>query len=320
MLRHHRREASVGLAMVVLGAVLALLQPGYFSRGNLNDLFLANLPVLIIACGMTLVMLAGDIDISVGSTFAVCGVAAGAVAKSGVPMIGVLVTVCLVGAAVGALNGTLVARLRLPAIVVTLAMMIALRDALRWGTQGAWVHDLPPGFQWIGLSQRSYSLVAAAIAAMVVAVTGWSLRYTAAGRLLYATGSSPDAARLAGVNTSRVKMSAFACLGALTGLAAFLNSVRFNQIPANAGLGLEMTVIAAVVVGGTSITGGRGTLLGTVLGVVLLGAIGPALTFLGVSAYWERAIQGGIILVAVALDAVPRQSENYAARLGATSA
>jgi rhamnose transport system permease protein len=103
-----------------------------------------------------------------------------------------------------------------------------------------------------------------------------------------------------------VKFSVFALIGGLTGLAALLNSVRFNQIPGNAGLGLEMKVIASVVVGGAAISGGKGSILGTVLGVILLGAIGPALTFLGVSAYWERALQGAIILAAVAMDAVRR--------------
>ena len=106
------------------------------------------------------------------------------------------------------------------------------------------------------------------------------------------------------MDTAFVKLSVFAALGACTGLAAVLNSVRFNQIPTNAGLGLEMKVIAASVVGGTAITGGRGSLTGTVLGVILLGAIGPALTFLGVSAYWERAIQGGIVIAAVTADAI----------------
>lgn len=320
MLRSHRREASVALAILTLCAVLALVRPEYFARENLNDLLLANLPVLIIAAGMTLVMLTGEIDISVGSAFAVCGVTSGVLAKWDVPMPLVLAAACAIGAAIGALNGTLVAYLRLPSIVVTLAMMIAFRDALRWATQGAWIHDLPRGFQWMGLPQRSYSIAAGAIVATVLAGIGWSLRYTAAGRLVYATGSNPDAARLAGVNTLLVKVSAFAILGALTGLAAILNSVRFNQIPANAGLGLEMKVIAAVVVGGTAITGGRGTLVGTLLGVALLGAIGPALTFLGVSAYWERAIQGAIILVAVAMNALPERSKKYAAHLATTRA
>jgi rhamnose transport system permease protein len=119
---------------------------------------------------------------------------------------------------------------------------------------------------------------------------------------VYATGSDADAARLAGINAKAVTFWVFVITGALTGCAAVLNAVRFNQIPSNSGIGLELKAIAAVVVGGTAITGGRGTILGTLLGVALLGIIGPGLTFLGVSAYWERAIQGAIILAAVALD------------------
>ncbi len=312
------------MAIGLLFAALAIVRPEYFGRGNLIDLFLANVAVLIIAAGMTIVMLSGEIDISVGSAFAVCAVAAGMLAKAGVPTVQVFGIVCALGALVGAINGSLVAYLRLPSIVVTLAMMIVLRDALRWITQGAWVQDLPADFQWMGLSQTAYPFAAGALAAAIAMALAWSLRYTAAGRLLYATGSSRDAARLAGVNTSLVTLCAFGTLGALTGLAAVMNAMRFNQVPANTGLGLELKVIAAVVVGGTAISGGRGTLagtvlgvalLGTVLGVVLLGAIGPALTFLGVSAYWERAIQGGIILVAVAADALPRRTTPHVPRL-----
>ena len=303
----------VTIAIGLLFALLAIFRPEYFGRGNLIDLFLANLAVLIIATGMTLVMLTGDIDISVGSVFAVCAVSAGVLAKGGVPALLVFVAVCALGALAGLVNGSLVSYVRLPSIVVTLAMMIVLRDALRWATQGAWVQDLPSDFQWMGPTQSAYPFAAGALAAVIAIAFGWSLRYTAAGRVIYATGSSRDAARLAGVNTPLVTLCAFATLGALTGLAAVLNAMRFNQVPANTGLGLELKVIAAVVVGGTAITGGRGTLAGTVLGVVLLGAIGPALTFLGVSAYWERAIQGAIILVAVAADALPRRTHSHAA-------
>ena len=153
MLTTHRREVSVGAAIVALAALLAVAAPGYFSRENLSDLFLASLPVLIVALGATLVILTGEIDISVGSVFAICGVLAGVSAKAGVPMSGVLVVACAGGAALGALNGSLVAYLRLPSIVVTLATMVALRDALRWTTEGAWVQDLPAGFQWFGLSR-----------------------------------------------------------------------------------------------------------------------------------------------------------------------
>ena len=215
----------------------------------------------------------------------------------------VVVLTAAAGAILGALNGVLVAYAALPSIVVTLATMVALRDGLRWATQGAWVQNLPADFQWFGLSQSAYPFVAGGVAAVLQISLSYTLRHIAAGRAVYATGSDPDAARLAGFDTALVKWAVFTIGGALTGLAALLNAVRFNQIPSNAGIGLEMKVIAAVVVGGVAIRGGRGTLTGTLLGLVLLALIGPALVFLGISAYWERAIQGAIILAAVALDA-----------------
>ena len=192
----------------------------------------------------------------------------------------------------GAINGSLVAYVRIPSIVVTLAAMVAFRDALRWITQGAWVQDLPASFQWLGRTQAASNAITFAVAGALAIGIGWGLRNLPAGRAIYATGSNENAARLAGIDSARVTFRVFAITGALTGCAALLNSVRFNQIPSNAGLGMEMKVITAVVVGGTAITGGRGSIQGTLLGVILLGIIGPALTFLGFSAYWERAIQG----------------------------
>jgi rhamnose transport system permease protein len=302
MHKTHTREVSVAGAIVALALVLAVAAPGYFSPGNLSDLFLSNLPVLLIALGMTLVIVTGEIDISVGSIFAICAVVAGILAKSGWPVWLACAAACVVGAGLGSLNGALVSYAGIPSIVVTLATMVALRDGLRWATDGAWVQDLPHAFQWLGLTQSTFPWIAAAITGSLTAAFAWGLRHLAAGRAVYATGSNPGAARLAGLNTSAVKCLAFTILGSLIGLAAVLNAVRFNQIPSNAGLGLEMKVIAAVVVGGASVTGGTGSVAGTVLGVILLAAIGPALTFLGVSAYWERAIQGGIILIAIAVD------------------
>ena len=304
MLREHRRELSVATAIVALAAVLAVIAPGYFAGGNLRDLLLANAPVLVAALGATLVVLSGQIDISVGSVFAICGVMAGVLAKAGLPAPTAVLGACLIGAALGSLNGALVAYARIPSIVVTLATMVALRDGLRWATQGAWVQDLPDGFQWLGFAQTTYPLLSAGLTFFLMIVIGWGLRHVAAGRAVYATGSNREAARLAGIDTRAITWAVFTIAGALTGLAAVLNAVRFNQIPPNAGLGLEMRVIAAVVVGGTAITGGRGTVAGTVLGVILLGGLSPALTFLGVTAHWERAVQGVIILTAVAIDAV----------------
>jgi len=293
---------AVAGAIAALGIVLAVVAPGYFSAENLRDLFLANLPVLLVAIGMTLVIVAGEIDISVGSVFAICAVAAGVLAKAGMPVWLAGAAACLLGALFGSINGALVAYAGIPSIVVTLATMVALRDGLRWTTEGAWVQDLPRAFQWLGLTQAEYPFVAASLTAVLTIAFAWGLRHVAAGRAVYATGSNLDAARLAGLDTAAVKCAVFAIIGTLTGLAAVLNAVRFNQIPSNAGIGLEMKVIASVVVGGASVAGGRGGVPGTVLGVTLLAAIGPALTFLGISAHWERAIQGAIILMAIAAE------------------
>jgi rhamnose transport system permease protein len=303
--RRHGREVSVAIAIGLLSLVLAAAAPGYFSAENLSDLFLANMPVFVVALGATLVIISGEIDISVGSVFAVAGVVAGVVAKLGPPggVWTATAAACASGAIIGAANGALVGYLQVPSIVVTLAMMVALRDGLRWITQGGWIENLPPDFQWFGLPQSWYPTALLATLAIVHSSIAWGMRHLAAGRMVYATGSNGAAARLAGIDVAAVKCRVFVVAGLLTGLAAVLNSVRFDQIPSNSGLGLEMKAIAAVVVGGTAITGGRGTFTGTLLGVLLLGAIGPALTFLGVSAYWERAIQGAIILGAVAFDA-----------------
>jgi rhamnose transport system permease protein len=309
MRRRYGRELSVAASIALLALTLALLAPGYFSGENLADLFLANMPVLLIALGMNMVILTGQIDISVGSVFAVSGILAGVFSKFGMPVVVAGLGAVLAGAAMGAINGALVAYVRIPSIVITLATMVALRDGLRWATQGAWVSDLPPGFQWLGLSQSSYPVLIACTAVASVGVIGWGLRNLGGGRAVYATGSNAEAARLAGIDTRLTTFSVFAITGALTGIAAVLNSVRFDQIPSNAGLGLEMKVIAAVVVGGTAITGGSGSIAGTVLGVILLGAIGPALTFLGVSAYWEQALQGAIILTAIVVEVIRERAE-----------
>jgi rhamnose transport system permease protein len=316
----HTREISLVIAIVLLGGVLAFIAPQFFMPGNLRDLLMANMPVLIVALGMTLVILTGQIDISVGSQFAICSVIAGVTAKAGAGVVLAGVAACLTGALLGAVNGALIARLKIPSIVVTLATMVALRDGLRWITQGAWVQDLPPDFQGFGRSQAVSQAITIAIAALLCAATAWGLRHLAAGRAVYATGSNPEGARLAGIEPSRVVFWVFTLTGALTGCAALLNSVRFNQIPSNAGIGMEMQVIAAVIVGGVAVAGGRGTVVGALLGVILLGMIGPALTFLGISAYWERALQGAIILAAVAIDALRGRAEKYAGNLAAQRA
>src|SRR5262249_50691585 len=163
-------------------------------------------------------------------------------------------------------------------------------------TGGAWVENLPPNFQWFGLGQSAGEALLFSLTAAIFAALWWVSKHVGVFRAVFATGSDAEAARLAGINTKVVVFGVFAFMGALTGFAAAVNSVRFSDVPANAGVGLELQAIAAVVVGGTPITGGRGRLIGTLTGVLLLGSIAPALTFLQVSPYWGKAIQGAIIL------------------------
>ena len=306
LIRTYNREAGVAATIALLNVVLLIYARGYFSWENFADLFLANAPVLVISLGMLLVILAGQIDISVGSMFAVCSVVAGMAAKEGVSSTGSGLAACLAGAICGAINGGLTAYLRVPSIVATLATMIVLRDGLRWMTQGSWVGDLPTGFQLLGLTPGEFTAAIVGLVLVLLLMAAAGLRYLRAGRAVFATGSSENAAGLVGIKTKRVVFSVFTLTGVLTGLAAAMNAVRFHQIPSNAGLGLEMKVIASVVVGGAAITGGSGTVLGTLLGVILLGSIGTSLTFLGISAYWEKSVQGAIILIAVAISLAGR--------------
>jgi len=310
-LGNYKREMSAALAFAALLGLTGFIAPSFFSATNLRDLALNNAPVLLVAVGMTLVILVGEIDISVGSQFAVCSVAAGWLAKSGISIVLLLPCVLLFGAALGSCNGLLVGRLRLPSIIVTLAMLTAWRDGLRWGTQGAWVENLPANFQWFGLGQASGQWLIVIVALLTLVGFSWLLRNLGAGRAIYAVGSDAEAARLAAIEPRNVIFWVFLLTGALTGLAALLNAVRFAVVPSNAGIGLELKAVAAVVVGGAAITGGRGTLAGTLIGVALLGTIGTGLTFMGINPFWEKAIQGGIILAALVSDGVLGRLEKH---------
>jgi rhamnose transport system permease protein len=298
------RERAAALVLTALLAVLAIAAPAFFSPDNLRDIVMANCAVQIIALGMTLVVLTGEVDVSVGATFAVCAVVTGTLAREGVGMPVAIVAASATGAAIGLINGTLVGVMGLPSIVVTLAMLAILRDGLRWITEGAWVRDLPDAFQWFGLGQQTGRVVIMASTVTLIAAISWVLRGVAAGRAVYATGSDRESAHLAGLTPRAVIVAVFVACGVLAGVAAVLNAVRFAEVQGAVIGGLELKVIAAVIVGGVAIRGGRGSILGAVLGVALLGTIGTGLTFLGISAYWERALQGAIILAAIASDRI----------------
>ena len=307
------REWPAFVALAVLYIFLAIAAPSFYQFTNLRDLALANVSVLLVAAGMTLIIVIGQIDISVGSMFAVISVACGVMVKSGLPLVLAPFAAILLGAALGSINGGLISFVRAPSIVVTLATMIAWREALRWSTGGAWVEDLPANFQWLGLGQSTGQAVIVLLALLLFVLFWWASENLSAFREIYATGSDSEAARLAGIPVKRVLFGVFVLMGALTGLAALLNEVRFSDVPANSGINLELKAIAAVVVGGAPITGGRGSLVGAFIGVLLLGSIGPALTFLGVNPYWEKAIQGAIILATLLFDAIRMHREKRVA-------
>ena len=300
--KRHFRELSVAGALLLLLAGLAIAAPAFFGRHQILSVLTATAPVLVAACGMTLVILCRQIDISIGSQFALCSVCCGLLAKAGLPMPVAALGALGTGAILGTLNGLLVAGLGLPSIVVTLATMVTWREALRWWREGEFVRDLPDGFQWFGLGQGPGQTVILGLAVAVFLVLAWAMKNLTAGRFVYAVGTDQEAARLAGIRPRTVTFLMFLLMGMFAGLAALLNAIRFADVDPKTGTGLELQAIAATVVGGVAISGGRGTLWGALAGVLLLACIAPALVFLALPPQWEKAIQGAIILLAVAAD------------------
>jgi len=296
------RELSVALALTLLLAGLAIFAPSFYQLSPLLSLAAREAPGLIVTCGMGLIIIARQIDISVGSQFAMCSVGAGLLLAAHWPFLVVLLVTVFFGLLMGAFNGLFVAGLRLPSIVVTLATMVSWREALRWKRQGQFV-NLPAQTQWFGFSQMEGQVLIVLAALAVLVALSIGARHLAAGRFVYAVGSNAEAARLAGLRPQLVTFATFVLLGTLTGATAVLNSVQSPQVDPKSGTGLELKSIAAVVIGGISISGGRGNIWGAALGFVLLSCISPALTHLHLEPYWERAVQGIVILMAVMTEA-----------------
>ncbi len=297
------REWSVAIVLILVLLVMAVVAPAFFDPQPMLSRLTREAPVLVVACGMALVIVCRQIDISIGSQFAVCSVCAGLLAAAKLPLAVVLLGAVAAGALQGALNGVLVAGLRLPSIVVTLATMVIWREGLRWLRQGQFV-NLPDQFQWLGLSQGSGQrlLIGSSVALLVALALG--MKHIPAGRYVYAVGSDAEAARLAGIRPQLTTFLVFVFMGALTGVAALMNIAQSPQVDPKSGAGLELKAIAAAVVGGVAISGGRGNLWGVFGGLLLLATVNPALTYLHVEPYWEKAIQGGIILLAVVADGI----------------
>jgi rhamnose transport system permease protein len=300
-MKRHFRELSVLAALLALLAIMAIVTPNFFDAQPLLSRMTAAAPRLVLACGVALVIIARQIDISIGALFAVCGTCAGLLAAANAPLALAMLAAIGLGALGGVLNGALVAGLGLPSIVVTLATMVTMREALRLKQQGVFI-NLPQAAQWFSLPMRSGQFLICAVALAILVVFSFAMRHLAAGRFVYAVGSDAEAARLAGIRPRIVTFAVFCLMGTLAGLAAVLNMAQSPQVDPNTGRGMELEAIAAAVVGGVSVSGGRGKLWGVFVGLLLLICIGPALTYAGVQPHWERAIQGAIIVLAVAAD------------------
>ncbi len=300
------RELGLAALLAVLMIAISIAAPGFAGSRNLLDLLVNNSYMLIAAAGMTLVILTAGIDISVGAILGVTATLAAAGAEAGWPVIAVLAVALGSGLGLGAINAGLITAFRIPPIIATLATLTLFRHILIHFTGGRWI-NLPEGFRAFGLSTPLGMPMPVWIATFAAVGVALFLRYSRAGRCIYAVGSNPQAAEHVGISVDRTQRLVYLAVGALVGLAAFVYAGRWSTVQTNAGVGFEMVVITAVVVGGADIFGGSGTIVGTVLGVLLLGVISSSLTYLHVDPAWEKAFQGALILVAVVVDTLRRR-------------
>lgn len=295
------REITVAAALGLLLLALLVFAPHFFQFQPLVTRLTSQMPALVAAIGIAMVIITRQIDISVGAQFSMCAVVAGLAASAGMPLPVAMLAAVAAGALMGAFNGVLVAYLGLPSIVVTLATMVTWQEVLRLWQQGRLL-NLPEGVQWFGLGQSTGQATIIAVSLAMLAAAAWGMKHLAAGRFIYATGTDAEAARLAGIDPKRTTFGVFLAMGALAGVAAVLNLAQSPQVQPNSGDGLELKIIAAAVVGGVAISGGRGTLWGVLPGMLLLANVNPALTHFHQPPYWEKAIQGFVILLAVVAD------------------
>ncbi len=307
-----RRETGVALILLLTVLIVSLINPAFITPGNLRDVLVKVSPYAIIGCGLTFVILTGEIDISVGSLMGCLAVVLGLLASPDYAHLPVSIAVLITfaaGTAVGFINGLLITLGRVPSIIVTLGMLTALRGVtkvlIRVFANDRWIQNLPEGLRFLGTGSIAGVPVSVLVAAGILLLCVLAAIFTPLGRRIYAVGSNLNAARLAGLSPLRVKLFVFTLTGLFTAIATCVSVPQLSVIDSDIGGGFELFVITAVVVGGTSISGGKGTILGTLLGIILLGIVRSVLIFLRLgdtATYWERAIQGAFILVAVLAD------------------
>ena len=302
------RELSAFFAIVALFVVLVALNPAYFSLQTLAMIFASSQILCLLALGATLVMLTRNIDVSVGATVGLCAIAVGVALNNGYGLATAIAFALAIGALAGAFNGLLVVGLRIPAIVATLGTLGLYRGVMLLWTGGKWIEGLPDSLKslsepaFIGVSPLGWLVLALLLAG------GWLLSRTAFGRDFYAVGDNLAAARQLGVAVNRTRMLAFTLNGMLAACAGIVFAAQIGFVPNQTGSGLEMKAIAACVLGGISLLGGTGTLLGAFLGAFFLTQIDTVLVLFRLPAWWNDFIAGLVLLGVLVLDGRLRQA------------
>jgi len=303
---------GIGVAFVFEVAAFALLSPYFFTPDNLLNVSLQASITAIIAAGMTFVILTGGIDLSVGSVVALAGILATSVIRTGVPFalalpLALLVSI-LFGAFSGAFAGLFITRFSITPFIVTLALMTIWRGSAFVYTEGRPIWELPESFSTLGSGRILALPIPTIVMIIVYVISHLTLTRTRFGRYVYAVGGNIEAARLAGIRTNRVLVEVYVLAGLLSALSGVLLASRMNSGQPNAGISYELDVIAAVVVGGTSLAGGKGTIIGTFIGAMLIAVLRNGLNLLNVSSYVQQVVVGAVILLAVMMDRLRKSS------------
>ncbi len=308
-----RREGAVAGLIVLTVVVVGAQNHAFLSLGNLHDISVQAAPAVIVACGLTAVMVMGEIDISMGALMGLLAALLGRLASSehgALPLWAVVPLILCGGALSGLITGLLVTLGRVPSIIASLGMLTVLRGACDLVMGGESIGGFPPELRSLAIGELGGVPVPVAVAAGLVALTAYAARHTPLGLRIYALGSNAHAARLSGLPAGRLKLCAFVLTGVLTAVATLVSVPQLEVIEAGFGKGFELLVVTGVVVGGTAVNGGRGTVIGSMLALLLLALVRTVLIFLQLgdrATYWERAIQGAFILVAVLADRLTRR-------------
>ena len=304
----HNEQAGLFLALVLLCLVISLLTPVFFTAINIKNVLRDASLIAIAGIGMVMIILLGEIDLSVGSTQAVAGIVAVAVLNQMDSMWMALLAALLAGALVGLCNGLLVTKAGINSLIATLGTMAILRGGAMVSTQAVSIQGKVEGFVEIGTGYVGPVPIPVLLAFLLFGLFYYVLHHTILGRYIYAIGGNIQAARLSGLAVDRTRVLVYVIGGVLAALSAFILASRLNSGQPNAGLGFELQVIAAVILGGISLSGGIGTLGGAFIGILILTVLSNGLVLLNVSSFYHDIARGAVIILAVYLDTRRKQS------------